>query len=66
MIVPKVSPVPGSLSGEKVAFLAALIAAARSCELPDEERHETTLPVRLTRTVTMIVPLALARRAAAG
>ena len=66
MMVPTTSPLPGSLSGEKLAFLAALIAAARSCESPGEVRHEITLPDRLTRIVTVIVPSVPARLDLAG
>ena len=56
MIVPNTSPSPGSFPGEKVAFLAALKAAERSWGSPLEVRQEITLPVRFTRTVTIIVP----------
>ena len=60
------SPDPGSFSEEKVAFRAAWIAAARSCESPGEERHEMTLPERFTRIVTVIVPSVPARLALEG
>ena len=56
VMVPTTSPFPGSFSRAKLAFLAALIAAARSCESPAEERHEITLPARFTRMVTVIAP----------
>lgn len=65
-MVPTTSPLPGSLSGEKLAFLAALIAAARRSESPGEVRHEITLPDRLTRIDTVIAPSIPARLALEG
>src|SRR5262252_8480501 len=65
-MVPTTSPLPGSFAGSKVELFAAFKAAARRRESPDEVRQEMTFPLRLTRTVTVMLPEIPSLRARAG